>query len=40
MPAIVPYGVDMDSIKSMGQTIKAWMQVEDVEKIFLITELE
>lgn len=32
MPAIVPYGVDMDSIKSMGQTIKAWMQVEDVEK--------
>lgn len=32
MPALVPYGVDMMSIKAMGQTIKAWMQVEDVEK--------
>lgn len=31
MPAIVPFGVDMDSLKSMGQTIKAWMQVEDAD---------
>ncbi len=32
MPACIPYGVDMGSMKNMGQTIKAWMQVEDVEK--------
>ncbi len=32
MPACIPYGVDMDSIKTMGQTIKAWMQVEDVQE--------
>lgn len=32
MPACVPYGVDMMSIKAMGQTIKAWMQVEDIDK--------
>ena len=31
MPALVPFGVDMDSLKSMGQTIKAWMQVEDAD---------
>ncbi len=31
MPALVPYGTDMDSLKSMGQTIKAWMQVEDAD---------
>ena len=31
MPALIPYGVGMDSMKSMGQTAKAWMQVEDVE---------
>ncbi len=31
MPACIPYGVDQLSIKTMGQTIKAWMQVEDVE---------
>lgn len=31
MPAIVPYGVDTWSLKSMCQTAKAWMQVEDVE---------
>lgn len=31
MPAVVPYGIDMRSLKEMGQTIKAWMQVEDVE---------
>ena len=29
-PAIVPYGVDQDSLKNMTQTAKAWMQVEDV----------
>ncbi len=30
MPACIPYGIDMESIKMMGQTMKAWMQVEDV----------
>lgn len=29
MPACIPYGVDMGSMKEMGQTCKAWMQVED-----------
>ncbi|MCI5856454.1 MAG: hypothetical protein MR016_03685 [Agathobacter sp.] len=29
MPAIIPYGVGMDSMKNMTQTAKAWMQVED-----------
>lgn len=28
MPALVPYGIGTDSLKKMGQTIKAWMQVE------------
>lgn len=32
MPAVVPYGVSLDSLKNMGQTAKAWMQVEDVEE--------
>ncbi|MDD6491954.1 MAG: hypothetical protein PUG54_07005 [Firmicutes bacterium] len=31
MPAIIPYGVDMTSLKEMGQTIMAWMQTEDLE---------
>lgn len=31
MPAVIPYGVGMEDIKNMGQTVKAWMQVEDVE---------
>ena len=31
MPALIPYGVDQDSLKSIAQTTKAWMQVEDVE---------
>ena len=26
MPAVVPYGVGMDSLKNMTQTAKAWMQ--------------
>ncbi|WP_310602037.1 hypothetical protein [Anaerosporobacter sp.] len=30
MPAVIPYGVNMASMKEMGQTTKAWMQVEDV----------
>lgn len=30
MPAILPYGVNNSTMKSMGQTAKAWMQVEDV----------
>ena len=28
MPACIPYGVDQESMKMMGQTMKAWMQVE------------
>lgn len=28
MPACIPYGVDQNSMKTMGQTIKAWMQVD------------
>lgn len=32
MPAVIPYGVDMSSMKDRGQTSKAWMQVEDIEK--------
>lgn len=31
MPACIPYGVNLDSMKNMGQTAKAWMQVEDEE---------
>ncbi len=31
MPAVIPYGVGLDSMKNMGQTAKAWMQVEDAE---------
>lgn len=33
MPACIPYGVDQDSMKSMGQTIKAWMQVDRAGEI-------
>ena len=32
MPAIITYGTEVSAIKTMGQTSKAWMQVEDVEK--------
>lgn len=28
MPACIPYGVSQEDMKMMGQTIKAWMQVE------------
>lgn len=31
MPAIIPYGVSLQSIKSMAQTSKAWMQAEDLD---------
>ncbi len=31
MPALIPYGVDADSMKNMTQTAKAWMQAEDLE---------
>ncbi len=31
MPAVIPYGVNLGSMKEMAQTSKAWMQVEDVE---------
>jgi hypothetical protein len=31
MPAIIPYGIELQSLKEMAQTMKAWMQVEDVE---------
>ena len=34
MPALIPYGVGIDSMKNMCQTSKAWMQVEDVKDIF------
>ncbi len=30
MPALIPYGVDLGSMKNTTQTIMAWMQVEDV----------
>lgn len=30
MPACIPYGIDLESLKTMGQTMKAWMQVDDV----------
>lgn len=32
MPALIPYGVNMESMKKMGQTCKAWMQVEDLDR--------
>lgn len=32
MPALIPYGVSLESIKEMGQTSKAWMEVLDHEK--------
>lgn len=32
MPALIPYGVEMDSMKNMTQTAKAWMQVEDLDQ--------
>lgn len=31
MPAVIPYGVGLQSMKNMAQTTKAWMQVEDVD---------
>lgn len=31
MPALIPYGVSLTDMKEMGQTVKAWMQVEDRE---------
>lgn len=31
MPALIPYGVSLDSMKNMAQLSKAWMQVEEVE---------
>lgn len=32
MPAMIPYGIELKDIKEMAQTMKAWMQVEDVEQ--------
>ena len=32
MPGILPYGIGLKEMKDMAQTMKAWMQVEDVEK--------
>ena len=32
MPALIPYGVDAESMKNMTQTAKAWMQAEDLEE--------
>ena len=31
MPALIPYGVSMADLKDIGQTVTAWMQVEDIE---------
>ena len=31
LPAIIPYGVTMNSMKEMGQTMKAWMEVLDLD---------
>lgn len=28
MPALIPYGIDNESLKTMGQLMKAWMEVE------------
>ncbi len=32
MPVVIPYGISLGSVKDMGHTSMAWMQVEDVEK--------
>ncbi|WP_408071287.1 hypothetical protein [Butyrivibrio sp. JL13D10] len=32
MPALIPYGISLDSMKNMAQLSKAWMQVEENEK--------
>lgn len=32
MPALIPCGVDLDRMKAIGQTVKAWMQVEDAKE--------
>lgn len=32
MAAVIPYGIDLKDLKETGQTMKAWMQVEDTEK--------
>lgn len=32
MPALIPYGVNAESMKNMTQTAKAWMQAEDLEE--------
>ncbi|MCR4998527.1 MAG: hypothetical protein K6A05_01660 [Lachnospiraceae bacterium] len=32
MPALIPYGVSLESMKNMAQLSKAWMQVEDLER--------
>lgn len=32
LPGILPYGIDLRAMKDMAQTMKAWMQVEDLEK--------
>ena len=31
MSALIPHGVPLSTVKAIGQTAKAWMQVEDVE---------
>lgn len=33
MPACIPYGIDHEGMKTMGQTLKAWMQVENASGI-------
>lgn len=31
MPAVIPYGIDNESLKTMGQLMKAWMEVEQLD---------
>lgn len=33
IPSVLPYGVNMEGIKNMGHTSKAWMQAEDIERL-------
>lgn len=31
MPSVIPYGIGLNDLKEMAQTMKAWMQVEDID---------
>ncbi|BBF45024.1 hypothetical protein lbkm_3774 [Lachnospiraceae bacterium KM106-2] len=32
MPAVIPYGINLEGMKTMAQTLKAWMQVDDIKE--------